>query len=789
MNHPSEDDRGRRAGMLANVLLGGLVRGLVIVGLVLMTPGAAPLTVALAQGEPPDRLTASLARLDTLLEGLDDLRGTVDRSLFDADALALDLAFEDAATIVEHVRERVRYEPYMGLLRGADGTLMSGAGNALDQAVLLARLLNAAGYDARIALGRIDEIAAEALIRQAAVPYAPSPSAFDAAAAQAILERLEIELGMPPGTLVDLMTTLQARDAAPAYGFETAVDDEAAFVLEALAGAGIALGDDTAVVQLVAEAREYAWVEYRLGEGAAWTSAHPAFHDPSLAPFEIEPQETLEGSVPERLQHRLRVEAFIDRRLGDEVATVPVMEPWEVPVANAVGRPFTYTNLPDGLAFAGDLSQIDPAGVAADSRLFFPVFDGRPASGAQAFDLLGNTVPADAAASPMAGVFQTGGAAVARAATALDALSAPTGRSEVGAALLGHTVRYSLIAPDGRVTSYDRAVAVDADDPVASVAALAVEQTFMVAAGRMSDGYVLDRLLARAVASGPLLRVALIGDIDPERDVAVDDADLDASELTWSGHLLLFQAFDEPAAVPATHVTYRPTPALVVRHYDALPRDGRAREVIDVVANPRRTLVQVGGDAIVDAVASVRAGVWETYAEGIFVNPDATDAFSTMAALRAADGTRLPVAVVAPDGGDRLVDLAPDAVALESLRRDLAAGYVVIVPVDVPTAAATGWWRVDPATGETLGIISDGRGAVVTTALGLATIVAFAAVFTCFAVADVGGDLKGKTWDCLGTGVGVGTFFLGPVSVGAFILLALSLAIGFLDVADVPVPF
>ncbi len=785
---PVVGDR-RRAHARAGALLDTALRGLLIAGLLLLTPGTAPFAMALAQGDPPDRLEASLARLEILLHALGDLRATVVRSQFDASALALELAFEDPEAIVAHVRERIRYEPYAGLLRGADGTLMSGAGNALDQAVLLAGLLNAAGYDARIALGRLDEADARALIRQATLAPMPRPPSFDVEGARVVLQQLEVDLSMPANSLVDLLAGFSGGEEADAYGFATAVDDDVAFVLDALDVAGIALGDEAATDRMVAEARDYAWVEYRLADGTAWTPAHPAFVDTSSVPSDVEVEETLEGTVPERLQHRIRVEAFIERRLGGDVTTAAVMEPWEVPVANVNGRPFTYTNLPEGLANAPDLSRIDPAAVVESSTLFFPVFDGRPPAGAQAFDLLGNTVPPDAAASPMAGVFRAAGAAVARAATALDAMNAPPGRSDASAALVGHTLRYSLIAPDGQVTSYDRSVVVDAASPAAAVRALAVEQTFMVSAGRLSDGYVLDRMLARAIASAPLLRVALIGDIAPDREVPFDGTGLDAAELAWMGHLLLFQAFEEPNGALQAGTSYRPAPALVVRHFDTLPVGGPAREVVDVVANPRRTLVWERGDVAVDAAGSLRAGVWETHAEGILVDPAANGGFTTMAALRAEDGSRRPVEVLASADRGRASELAPDGIALENLERDLAAGYVVIVPTDAPAGSPTGWWRVDPTTGETLGIVSDGKGAVVTEVLGLATIVAFVAVFTCFAGADRGGDLRGKTWDCLGTGIGVGTFFLGPVSVGAFILLALSLAIGFLDVADVPVPF
>src|SRR5688572_3380542 len=58
----------------------------------------------------------------------------------------VDLAFElefGQERIFRFVAEQIRYQPYAGLLRGAEGTLMARAGNAADQAVLLAALLDA----------------------------------------------------------------------------------------------------------------------------------------------------------------------------------------------------------------------------------------------------------------------------------------------------------------------------------------------------------------------------------------------------------------------------------------------------------------------------------------------------------------------------------------------------------------------------------------------------------------------------------------------------------------------
>ncbi len=98
-----------------------------------------------------------LAQSDPLLEP--DPEGTVERVAFDLDA--------DPEAIFRFVSEKVRFEPYVGALRGAKGTLLSGAGSSADQALLLAGLLQASAVTTRFAIGRIDARTADSLTQSA----------------------------------------------------------------------------------------------------------------------------------------------------------------------------------------------------------------------------------------------------------------------------------------------------------------------------------------------------------------------------------------------------------------------------------------------------------------------------------------------------------------------------------------------------------------------------------------------------------------------------------------------
>lgn len=59
--------------------------------------------------------------------------------------------------IYRWVRDTIAFEPYPGALRGAQGTLIAGSANAVDQALLTSALLRRAGHTTRFATGRLHD--------------------------------------------------------------------------------------------------------------------------------------------------------------------------------------------------------------------------------------------------------------------------------------------------------------------------------------------------------------------------------------------------------------------------------------------------------------------------------------------------------------------------------------------------------------------------------------------------------------------------------------------------------
>jgi hypothetical protein len=104
----------------------------------------------------PDEDAARVARgLEAIEEAAADAR-------HDVAALAASLG-EGIGPSFEHVRDRVGFDGYAGVLRGARGTLVHGAGNASDRALLLAALLEHKGVRTRFVTGLLDASATQAL--------------------------------------------------------------------------------------------------------------------------------------------------------------------------------------------------------------------------------------------------------------------------------------------------------------------------------------------------------------------------------------------------------------------------------------------------------------------------------------------------------------------------------------------------------------------------------------------------------------------------------------------------
>lgn len=666
---------------------------------------------------------AALVALDQVLDGIGQLRGKIDRAQFDIAALEKQLGFEPE-DLSAFVREQIAFEQYAGLLRGPRGTLMSRAGNALDQAVLLSTLIEDAGYETRIASATLDASQAQSLFAQMAAPRPPPPPVGDVEAMKALLVCLakltgkaeaEVEQALEPAA-IETTDLYQAAEA------------DAGFIREVLTRERITLGEPGLEAVILNEARDYFWLEYRLVPADPWLPVHPAFADPKASPQVTAKEFFSSDAVPDALKHRFRARVVNEQLLAGEPKTYEVMGWWERPAAELVGTPLTYYNYPSGLSDPKDLLNL-PA-LYEKTGVYIPTFNDRMAEGGRGFDRDGETYGVKILAAGQLEAERTGktvSRTLGKFGVTMDGLEGETpGPPQTqGPTLTGQWIEYALIAPGGSETVIRRSV-LDRIDAEARAAgrfdqvddrssaeigeALTRQHTFMLATGRYPESYVLDRTLERILGVRPMLEIALHTSYFSDEEIASPRT---RGETAWLGHLMLYAAFDMGVA---DGPVYRPEPSLMV-YQRPLGSPPKARLSLDIVNNTRRAFRVTDGMLVAAPIDLVRAGVWETYAESLLPadlppGSEPVMRYNTMEILRRARDASIDLRVLRATDPASLSELSLPGEAKIAIRNDLDAGFVVVVPESLPAGMPmAGWWRIDPATGETLGMAADGRGA------------------------------------------------------------------------------
>jgi hypothetical protein len=228
----------------------------------------------------------------------------------------------------------------------------------------------------------------------------------------------------------------------------------------------------------------------------------------------------------------------------------------------------------------------------------------------------------------------------------------------------------------------------------------------MVLPGEYSPAYISHRAVERMLGELKVLEA-----LQPEgSSSALPDDELAA--LVPSQDAQLNGAFAIAIDPAGSTLAYRAQPLLALFEDGLVP--GRAEETgyqrVDVLGNARRVFSVKGGSVALAPEEAVRIGVWETYAERTPLWKPGTPS-GAVEAVRQATAAGIPLRVLKPGDGSVLQTLGHSAATKASVQRDLDAGYAVVLPERAADQAApAGWWRVNPSTGETLGISTGGYG-------------------------------------------------------------------------------
>lgn len=673
--------------------------------------------IAVAAATQEETYVAAIQKLDALLVDLEPARGTLDRSQFDVDALVLEHNY-DAVALINFVKSDIAFQQYPGLMRGAIGTLVSRSGNALDQAMLLASIFELIGYEFHVAHGELSPKQANGLLAQmrSGGPDYSAPADIDAY--NAIISRVAGNHNIDKETAARMMISPAAPTEYDAGGLKLAAQTKA-LILKTLADEGMAIDSGGAHERLQSEALDYYWLRYRATPADDWADVHPAYTD--NGPGAVIVRDTLEKGVPAGLKHRVSLQVFAEVVDGKTRDVVAVTEPWEEDVYRLIGQPLSVGIAPFDAGNARDIIELDPDKLG-EIKGFKVGINGVEADGKHSFDLYGRVpfVPeggdggAEELGQSIGGAFGglSGGKKKHKAAQPKTRLSALW-------------VDYQLTSPAGTINQ--RRMLIDL------MGAPAREAGAVKIATDLSSGQIAARLISQRVSMlnvGPLAPAfvadGIIGRIYDTREVyaamleeianpLVDP--LYREDLNWGGtnplpHFTLFATIQNNPNRSSDVIDYRPTAGLIeLNEYPYVERTGDGiATYIDIIANSQLSLTRNGNRLVLDADASVGSGVWETLAEqGIRVPGDGD--FNTFVAFAEAQAQGLSLLVLDGEMRDQAVSWHLSDAARAQVVADLAAGNIVVVPDGMLDGRAlTGWWRIDPRTGTTLGMTSDGRG-------------------------------------------------------------------------------
>jgi hypothetical protein len=622
---------------------------------------------------PPSQ--AVQQRVDQAVGILDRLEALAPEAVDEITDLAVALEFDDQAAI-RHVAEQIAYVPYLGVLRGPDGARITRGGNAWDQAVLLASLLKTMGVDAQVAVGPLSNQDAARLLAQVFRPAASPGFVLDVDALAAIMADFD------PALAQQFREQSQAGAAGggdPLQGRSLAMAEQ---LLVLLSQAGVELSESQSAAPLIeAIAADYAWVRWRLGPGSDWADVHPAFATDS--PPTPTAQRYLDAEVPAEHQHRVAFQLFIERGRPDgrgQIELIPVMDRWERPTANLFKNQVSLGMGPMRIQ------------EGADTAMLVPILNGRLAPGAKAVTELGLTADPDAAGSAAGELFANLSSSLGTVAGAIDGLA--DGSSGSIPRLIGVVLEVSISAPGQENTIRRRVVDLRAaaDDAFPNQAAFAT--VFDIDVGTGDPGQIYRQLIAynRAfIRATPALMALARGALSPQ-DANRVAAYRDLGPARW----LDFDLHADSLALPASETVaiFRPGALIASRRSLLDPQQG-VLSVIDILANPAVVLERTAAGDITIAPRKVLAqGVRETLIE------------SELAGASPGWSARPPARVIASvESLQRHVQSAGwSSAAVERAEADLAAGFV-LAAVDGP---GPWWWRVNPVSGQTLGMGTQG---------------------------------------------------------------------------------
>jgi len=692
------------------------------------------------EGQPRSPQEAA-QQLERLFSALEAVAKEIPRDTFDMAAVVQKVG-RDPIKLFAWVRDETYLVPYRGLLRGPTGVLMDRLGNSLDRAVLLHAMLGSIGQTVRLATGELTNEQASALLEKArpvppdGVPALSQPSSDST---ETILRTFAREQQADPATLRQAIDKVALEQSRVREAVQNRVTQQTAAIAAAMGKPGRNQSQENA--QRVQAVRDHWWVEWQ--NGSSWTALDPSLPEgapgstfttasTTLAPGHFR---DLGADRLQRIQLRVMVETWNAGQVSEAAVLTRDLLPADLIGKSIVLRFVPVSSPPDLKLFQekDPLAKLKETVLAQHEWVPILQIDGEDISRYTFNDSgdLGDLTVAGSgqAALPVGGLGNSIGGLLGGSRERKEPVKAPSGKHATAV-----WIDYEIHSP-GQAARTVRRDILDVLGPAARAIKPAPVPT-MTEFQRLQRGFAL---------MGETDILPLVGNITPEfldhmfvssvlhnrevitalsRPGATDTgtySDL-ASRLRLFPRQLYDLALTRHAWSQFAGDTYLAGPNVLAHHKRVrIDESGHLTllAALDIVVN--RVAVRRGARAASFDV-QLQQGVLDTNVEAVLAAADCRgieaagicSRLHNTAEIFSASHSKTPWLMVhgAADSEWRGADLPSDL--RSRIERDLASGHVVMVPsARIPMELgkpALGWWRIDPLTGQTLGMGEEGWG-------------------------------------------------------------------------------
>lgn len=599
-------------------------------------------------------------KADVAIEKLTKLLINIDNSQFDIEALLEKLDY-DKEEIIRFVSNKINFEDYSGLLRGAEGTLQSFSGNSLDQSFLLAKLLRNVDMEVRIVEGIVPHSDIKKLLL--------TPRYLNTSP---LIKNLTPE-----------SNTIKYKDIS--HLLPNDIEPIATSLMQTIKDNNIKLGEKlkTHDEQLV----PYFWVEYRDLHAKEWVSAHPSTGYESIQLINTTPIKYHSDNIDKNLLQRIKVQAFIERSRNGKLETIAITPEHEFPTANLSNLIFSYSVTPIESLLKSPKTIQEAQQHILKSKSFVPLFNFGNSQPNKAFDLNGNVIPIEEALSAVAPLFQEVGN---KFGSSLNALSFDKIKNKTKIPtfhIKRHWITFTLIKPNNIQKTITRELSHSNNNENEFKKSLARTSQFKVATGAVSQALHLNKLINT--------QIEIIDSFSSTKPLEITNNFLVDAET----FLLYSDIFSKNAQ---NTINYKAEPTILARYFPYGDVNS-SLEGFDIITMSQHSISKLDGK--IDILTMFKSGIINTWLEDKVFRGEYWQNSSAYNYLVEEIVTKSP-SVLLSDSNHSLIKNYTNP--LQDIIKSQISDNQLIIITNTNTPKA--WWKIDPSSAQTLGMLSNGWG-------------------------------------------------------------------------------